>query len=152
SASTELFPPPASNSADLQAILDAATQDISRVRELLGGRHATLSELRAATRQPIERYQLIVLLDLPTNVTPESFDLLARLMTRAPACGTSFLIHVDPALEMPRDRRLESLLASAFVLNGGGGGWTAPRLPTFEITLDEPPPLEIAGAVLARVA
>ena len=152
SASTELFPPPASTAAELEAILSAATRDVARVREMLGGRHATLGEMRAAARQPIEGYQLIVLLDFPTNVSQESFDLLERLMTRGPACGTSFLIQVDPAAAMPRERRLESLLAPAVVLSGDGTGWAAPRLPAFDVALDEAPPLEIQAAVLARVA
>lgn len=150
---SDLFPAPCTSADEIASALQAAARDVARIRELLGGRHRTLGELRAAAGQPIEAYKLIVLLDFPTNVSADAFDLAMRLLESGPACGTSLVIHLDPKLSPPRDRDAQAILQHGFGVQAQRGARTvALQLSGFDVDLDAPPPLELVGRVVQQVA
>lgn len=148
----DLFPAPCTSADEIASALQAAAHDVARIRELLGGRHRTLGELRAAAGQPIEAYKLIVLLDFPTNVSADAFDLVMRLLESGPACGTSLVIHLDPKLSPPRDGDPQAVLKHGFGVQAQAARTTALQLSGFDVDLDAPPPLELVRRVVQQVA
>lgn len=63
-----------------------------RVAGLVRGAADSLTDLRRHSRQPVERYELVVFLDFPTAVGERSAAALANIMRDGPAYGISVLL------------------------------------------------------------
>ncbi|MEC3977166.1 FtsK/SpoIIIE domain-containing protein [Amycolatopsis sp. H20-H5] len=88
-----LFPRPGAHGEDLEELLRTLTDDVRRVGDLGHGQEGSLGELRQSTGQPIEAYQLVVLLDYPRGVSEHAAQMLEHLLRVGPARGVSFVIH-----------------------------------------------------------
>lgn len=134
-AKQNLFLEPADTAAEVSAMIDACADRVARIKYLLGGQE-NLGALRQVTGQPIENYELNVLLDFPDEVTPECFDQLLKVMANGPAAGTSTILHVRRSAEPPRDRNLKDLFAAAVVIDIGSSHVTASVAPECRLTVD----------------
>lgn len=132
---------------DLAGLLDRIAEDVRRVNDLRRGRTVTLGGLRAAARQPVETFQLVVIVDYPRSVTPATAAVLNALLRSGPACGVSFLIQhnvavvpeegVDPD-DLPRVSEVITLAETT--------SWS--RLPGVDVALDPVPAARVfVGAV-----
>ncbi len=150
-ANPDLFPSSGATDQNLCELLDGLTQDVRRISDLYRGRPFDLAGFRADTDQPIETFQLIVLLDYPRGVSKESNDLLATLVRTGPTCGISFLIHFDPSAAPEREVDPTIVIGKQPLLDLKV---TPPRhsaFPEFEVSLDPPPPLALTEQALEQI-
>ncbi|GIG62969.1 cell division protein FtsK [Longispora fulva] len=150
-ADPDLVEAPGASEADLGDLLGRLSEDVRRITDLRRGRGVTLGGLRTAAGRPVEMFRLVVLLDLPHGLTPALSSTLRALLRAGPACGISFLLHLDPA--GPSDLFGD---VGDTVTIGVSEGWS--RLPGTPVRLDQPPASRIltgavgAAARLARAA
>jgi len=126
---------------DLARLCEQLTGEVRRIGDLRRGRASTLGDLRTAAEQPIESFQLVVLLDLPKGLTTQLTQTLKSLLLAGPACGISFLLHHDPASPAPVEPMtaadvFDDACEVLHVGQTGTASWS--RLPEAVIELDEP--------------
>lgn len=134
--------------ADLDRAMQRLTADIQRVNDTLRGASGSLVDFRRTAGHPIERFQLVVLLDYPAEVDEQLHrQVLALAKAGAPA-GVSFVFVVPRSGSTTPDRWREHELASlgtALSEDRGAVRWRSH--PSFRVNL----PTDDAAALARSV-
>ncbi|TFB71879.1 hypothetical protein E3O06_11500 [Cryobacterium glaciale] len=78
--------------AAIETVIDRVGTDIQRVNDVMRGASDSLLDFRRAAGAPVERLQLIVLLDYPEGISEDSHKRLLAYLKVGPAAGVSFVI------------------------------------------------------------
>ena len=133
---------------DLDEIVERLASDVQRVNDTMRGSGATLLEYRAQVGHPVERLQLVVLMDYPTGVSEQTHRQIVSLARVGPTAGISFLVLRDSAHSAPPKGYKTAdmdLLGDRILEQKGSLSWV--RHPEFTVELSVLDPVELARKV-----
>lgn len=149
--SEDLVRPTIASEAELRDLLGELSQDVRRISDMYQGIPTTLGEFRRSVRQPIERYQLVTILNYPTGFDETSHGLLQTLLRTGPSCGISFVIHHDVAARLPDHVDPETLYLHAAVIRCDGQIPTVDGLAGFNVSIGSAPSQAILEPAMASL-
>ncbi len=136
---------PISDRAELRDALSDLSRHATYVSSTyLRGKHRSLGEFLAEAGAGFVPYEVLVLLDCPSEMDDEAKEDLAQLATHAASRGISIVAHVDAEAAEPPDfgRDVTEIECDR------AGRWRCSTLPGAALQLDGPPP----GAAVEGVA
>lgn len=123
---------------DLERAVQQLVADVQRVNDTMRGAGSSLVEFRRAAGHPVERYQLVVLLDYPADVDEQLHRQVLALAGAGAPAGVSVVFVAPPAGSSVPDWWREGELAPFGTLlreERGALRWIAH--PSFRLTLPE---------------
>ncbi|HEY4225758.1 MAG TPA: FtsK/SpoIIIE domain-containing protein [Pseudolysinimonas sp.] len=135
-------------SADLEHLIDRISSDVQRVNDTLRGTSDSLIDFRASVGQPVERFQLVILLDYPEGVEESTHRKLLSLVRAGATAGVSFVIVIgqDSARDPGWMARADLEAVSTTIRDENGTlRWTAH--PEFRLSVQPEDPAALAGSV-----
>lgn len=83
---------------ELDALLNELTDRVTRINNELLSDDECLAVYHQRVGMPVEKYQLVVIHDMPMGMAAEQYDRVCSLMKAAPKAGTSFLM-IQPKMD-----------------------------------------------------
>jgi S-DNA-T family DNA segregation ATPase FtsK/SpoIIIE len=119
-----------------------------RVAGVVRGTAGSLTALRRSSRQPVERYELVVFLDYPAAVSERTAAALANLMREAPKYGISILLQY---CETPARPPWDGVTSSPAELISMAPRLSWSRLPDLAFRLDPAPADDEVSRVIGTI-
>jgi S-DNA-T family DNA segregation ATPase FtsK/SpoIIIE len=116
-----------SRPAELEQIIERLVTDVQRVNDTLRGLSGTLLDFRIQSGHPVERLQLVVLLNYPHGVDEQTHRQVLALAKVGPAAGISFLFFTNSQdQDVPEwwDHHDVEALGNCLGLRSGSFRWT----------------------------
>jgi hypothetical protein len=132
--------------ADLSAHMEKVTQ------KYLRNEYATIGEYNAVAGEVAEPYRVLVIADFPANFDEKAAARLAAIAAGGIPCGVLTLVAVDHDRPLPDGFSLDDLRSNAvnFAWDGVQLAWPDPDFGRYPLTLDRPPPSELATRLIHR--
>ncbi|XBH21438.1 FtsK/SpoIIIE domain-containing protein [Jonesiaceae bacterium BS-20] len=113
--------------------------------------HASMADLVRKTGQHELQYHVLVILDGPTDWSPNAVELLEKLLSAGGKAGLSVLLHRDPQAPVPDRMNIDRLYQYASVLKRQGGGWrlSVKGTPATDVPVD--PNLTVTDGAQSRL-
>lgn len=131
--------------ADLTGQMETVTQSY------LLGRYQTLAEYNQQAGTVAEPYYLLVVLNVPNNLSEEGYRRLVNIARNGPRCGVKSIITVDTDAERPRWCDLDLLTGVPIKEEGNSFIPAFVHWPGVRLELDAPPAVgrceELLGAI-----
>ena len=137
-----------SRPAELEQIIETLVTDVQRVNDTLRGLSDTLRDFRAQSAHPVERLQLVVLLNYPQGVDEQTHRQVLALAKVGPAVGISFLFFTNPEDDdVPEwwDRHDVEAFGNRLVLRSGALRWTSH--PEFTVAIPQLDPATLGREI-----
>ncbi|GBD36942.1 ESX secretion system protein EccC [bacterium HR36] len=133
--------------ADLTAHMETVLQ------KYLRNQYATLEEYNFQAGELAEPYRISVVADFPNNFTSEAARRLASIVASGGRCGVYTVISADLRQPMPHGFQLEDLERAGAILVWRHGTlvWDDADFASIPLTLDPPPPDDLANRLLHRI-
>lgn len=129
---------------ELSQVVDRLVGDVQRVNDLLRGASDNLLDFRSKTGHPVERLQLVVLLDAPEGLDEQTYRQLTSLGKVGPAAGISFVWLAKPDATKPDWWNQSEVEKTTQVINVEGGKTRWHAHPEFAL---EPPRPKVGDLV-----
>ncbi|GAA2119951.1 FtsK/SpoIIIE domain-containing protein [Kocuria atrinae] len=137
---------------ELSQVVDRLVGDVQRVNDLLRGTGDTLLDLRARTGHPVERWQVLVLLDSPEGIDEQAYRQLLSLGKVGPSAGISLVWLTNPEADKPDWWNQGSVEKSAHVLEANDGEVRWRAHPQFTLKIAQPAASDLVSKTDSLVA
>ncbi len=139
------------SSVELETKLEELEKHIVHVTQnYLSQGYATLREYNIAAPDVAEQYKVVVISDVPANMSRKSLTILASIVQNGPRCGVLSILYVN-SQSIPTDVDLSSVLAKAVTIECGNDCFvTAPYLLNTRIPVEVTSCDEAAGKALVN--
>jgi hypothetical protein len=131
---------------ELTQVVDRLVGDVQRVNDLLRGTSDDLLAYRDHIGHPVERLQLVVLLDAPEGLDEQTYRQLLSLMKVGPSAGISFVWLTSVAGQRPEWWNQTEVEKLAQVVSGQTGALSWRAHPQFTLALARPDVSEVVSA------
>jgi DNA segregation ATPase FtsK/SpoIIIE-like protein len=125
-----------------QRLADLTEHMETVIQKYLRNEFETIDDYNAQAGELAEPYRFLVIADLPTNFTAESFRRLASIASTGARCGVYTLITRDLRQNVPGAAQLDEIESHSINLvqqPDGSFGWNDDVFKQFPLALDEPP-------------
>lgn len=131
---------------ELTHVVDRLVGDVQRVNDLLRGTSDDLLSHRDRTRHPVERLQVVVLLDAPEGLDEQIYRQLLSLMKVGPSAGISFVWLMSVVGQRPDWWNQDDVEKLAQVVSGEAGAVSWRAHPQFALALARSDVSEVVSA------
>lgn len=132
--------------AELAETVDRLVGDVQRVNDLLRGTSDDLLTYREHTGHPVERLQLVVMLDAPEGLDEQIYRQVLSLSKVGPASGISFVWLSSASGQSPDWWNQSDVERTAQVISGTARNVRWKAHPEFSLALAKPDATEIVEA------
>lgn len=131
---------------ELAETVDRLVGDVQRVNDLLRGTSDDLLAYREHTGHPVERLQLVVMLDAPEGLDASIYRQVLSLSKVGPAAGVSFVWLTTASEQSPDWWNRSDVEQTAQLISGAARDVRWKAHPEFSLALAKPDAVEIVAA------
>jgi S-DNA-T family DNA segregation ATPase FtsK/SpoIIIE len=123
------------------------------IQKYLRNEFETIDDYNAQAGELAEPYRFLVIADLPTNFTEDSYRRLAAIASTGARCGVYTLVHRDLRVPLPGTGHMDELESHSvnLVFKDGRFTWKDEVFRQFPLSIDEPPDENVLTASLQVV-